>query len=491
MLARIFGAGPATDAFFVAFKIPNFLRRLFAEGAFSQAFIPVFSEEKQKGEPNSIKSLIAYAAGTLGGVLLILTGLGICAAPLVILVFAPGFSDDASRYQLASDMLRITFPYLFFISLTALAGGVLNSFDRFAIPALTPIFLNLSLIACAFWLAPHMQQPVVSLAWGVLVAGIIQLLFQIPFLRQIGMLSWPRWHWQHPGVQKIIKLMLPALLGSAVVQINLLLDTLIASFLIAGSVSWLYYSDRLVEFPLGVFGIALSTVILPHLSRNHAAQSLAAFSNTLDWALRLALLISLPAAIGLMMLAKPILITLFQYGEFSAHDTEMSAFSLMAYAAGLPAFILIKVLAPGFFARQDTKTPVRIGIISMCTNMIMNIAFVVPMVMLDFQAPHAGLALATAASAWIQAFLLFRRLRHEQAYQPRHGWLKLFVQTAIATIMMIILILWLQTGIRSGFEQTFALRSLSLLVLITVAITAYLVTLWLTGLRFSDVNEHA
>lgn len=437
VFARYFGAGAVTDAFFVAFKIPNFFRRLFAEGAFSQAFVPVLSEYKEKRSFNELQRLVERTSGTLATILFAMTALGVIAAPLVMGLFGYGFvQKHPDTYGLATDLLRITFPYLFFISLTALAGGVLNSFGRFAAPAFTPVLLNVCLIAAAIWWAPHFAEPVMALAWGVFLAGVAQLLFQFPFIYRLGLLRLPRWGWRDEGVQRIIRLMMPALFGSAVVQINLLLDTAIASFLQEGSVSWLYYSDRLVEFPLGVFGVAVGTVILPTLSRRHAADNPAGFAHTLDWALRLVVVIALPAMTGLAVLAGPMLATLFQYGEFTPHYTTMASYSLMAYALGLPAFILIKVLAPGFYARQDTRTPVRIGVVAMAINMLLNIGFVVPMVWLDFVAPHVGLALATASSAWLQVLMLFVALRKQGAYRAEAGWALLWLKTAIACVAM-------------------------------------------------------
>lgn len=375
VFANIFGAGAATDAFFVAFKIPNFLRRLFAEGAFSQAFVPVLTEYRTQRDQAAVRLLIANTTGVLGAILLLLTVVAILGADYLIMLFAPGFIDDQPKFELATDMLQITFPYLFFISLTALAGGILNSYDKFAAPAITPVWLNLILIAGAVGFTAQFEPPIMALAWGVLIAGITQLLFQIPFLLKLGLLPRPRWGWHDSGVRRILRLMIPAIFGSSVAQINLLLDTIIASFLVTGSVSWLYYSDRLVEFPLGIFGIAMATVILPSLSKKHAEADAESFSKMLDWALRWVLLIGTPAAVGLILLAGPMLTTLFNYGEFQVSDVEMSALSLMAYGIGLLGFMLVKVLAPGFYARQDTKTPVRYGIYSMVANMAMNILF--------------------------------------------------------------------------------------------------------------------
>src|SRR5690554_1043703 len=384
VIARFLGAGMGSDVFFVAFKIPNFLRRLFAEGAFSQAFIPVLAEFRERGD-RDLKQLISATSGTLAGILFAITAIGVIASPILILIFAPGFIDQPEKLQLAGELLRITFPYILFVSLTALASSILNSFGKFAVPAFTPVFLNLSMIACALWLAPYLDEPVKALAWGVFIGGVVQLLFQLPFLIKIGSLPKPRWGWKDEGVQKILKLMIPAMFGVSVSQINLLLDTLLASFLITGSISWLYYSDRLVEFPLGVFGIALSTVILPSLSKKHAKQSDDSFSNTIDWALRWVFIIGTPASIGLIALSQPLLTTLFQYGEFGADDAYQASLSLMAYGLRLLPFILIKVLAPGYYARQDTKTPVKIGIIAMISNMILNVILMIYLA-------HVGLA---------------------------------------------------------------------------------------------------
>jgi putative peptidoglycan lipid II flippase len=436
--AQMFGAGAGTDAFFVAFRIPNFLRRLFAEGAFSQAFVPVFSEYQTQRSKAELQELVDQVAGTLGAILLLISAIGVLAAPVLILLFAPGFTADAGKYELTVEMLRITFPYLLFISLTAFAGGVLNSCGKFAIPAVTPVLLNLTMIAAALWLAPQMERPVVGLAWGVFIAGIIQLCFQIPFLRQVKLLPRPRWGWASKGVQQVLKLMLPALFGSSVAQVNLLIDTVLASFLISGSVSWLYYSDRLVEFPLGIFGVALGTVILPKLSRQHASAETDDFSQTLDWALRWALLIGVPATVALILLSGPMLSALFQYGEFDARDVVMSSRSLMAFALGLVAFMLIKVLAPGFYARQDTRSPVKYGLIAMGANTALVLILIWPLA-------HAGLALATSLAAFLNAGLLFFNLRRRDIYQPRAGWVKFLAQLAAANLAMG-LILWFGAG---------------------------------------------
>jgi putative peptidoglycan lipid II flippase len=476
MFAQIFGVGAATDAFFVAFKIPNFMRRLFAEGAFSQAFVPVLSEVRETGSHTNVTDFVDRVAGTLGGILTVVTIVGVLAAPVLIAIFAPGFVGDEQKYLLAVDMLRLTFPYLLFISLTALAGGILNTFGRFAVPAFTPVFLNLVLIAASLWLAPQMDEPVVALAWGVLVAGIVQLLFQFPFLRQIHLLPRPRWGWHDSGVRKILRLMGPALFGVSVTQINLLIDTLIASFLVTGSVTWLYYSDRLVEFPLGLFGVALATVILPGLSKKHAEASSEAFSDTLDWALRWVSLIVPAAMVGLFLLSAPILTTLFQYDQFTEHDVVMSARSLMAYTLGLAGFVLIKILATGFFARQDTRTPVRIAVIAMLCNLILNLILVVPLA-------HAGLALATALAATVNASLLYRALRRQGVYRPRPGWGRLALQVMFANAVLAATLITLAAPVQVWFEWSGWERGTELLLCVGAGLLVYVASLLLVGIR--------
>ena len=499
IFASLFGADGSTDAFFVAFKIPNFMRRLFAEGAFSQSFVPIFSEYKETRGFAELKDLINHVTGFLGSFLLLLSIAGSLAAPLLVYLFAPGFADaglietgseltqtgltGADRFQLTTDMLSITFPYIFFISLTALAGGILNSYNKFAVPAFTPVLLNLCLIGAAVWGADYFARPVMALAWGVALAGLLQLLFQLPFLKQLNLLPIPQLKRAHAGVKKIQKLMLPAIIGSSVAQINLLLDTVIASFLVAGSVSWLYYSDRLVEFPLGVFGIALATVILPNLSRQHASQSSQQFNQTLDWALKLVTLIALPASLGLLILAGPLLAALFGYGEFSLHDTEMSTLSLMAYALGLPAFIYIKVLAPGYYARQDTKTPMQIGIRAMIANMFLNLLFVIPLVMLEFEGPHIGLALATPGSAYMNAFMLYHGLKKQAIYQHLSGWRKLLFQAIIANALMAIFLVYFSPPVHIWLEWPLLERVPTLLGFVFIAMCIYIASLFICGFR--------
>jgi putative peptidoglycan lipid II flippase len=476
VFAQLFGAGTATDAFFVAFKIPNLMRRLFAEGGFALAFVPVFSQYKTERSPQQLQHLLDTVAGTLSIILFAVTVVGVVAAPLVILLFAPGFTADQSKYELTVSLLRITFPYLLFISLTGFAGGVLNSCGRFAVPAITPVILNICLITSAIWVAPHLQQPVMALAWGVFIAGVAQLLLQIPALVAIKQLPKPRWGWRSEGVQRVCKLMIPTLFGSSVAQINLLFDTLLASLLVEGTVSWLYYSDRLVEFPLGLFGVTLGVVILPSLSQKHAATAPEEFSQTLDWALRWALLIGLPATVALILLAGPLLATLFQYGEFTAHDVRMASYSLMAYAVGLLAFMVIKVLNPGFYARQDTRTPVKIGVIAMAVNMVLNVIFIFPLA-------HAGLALATSLSSCLNAGLLLYLLCRRAIYRPSRGGLLFLIRLLLATSLMGG---WLWIGLGELTDWVTASgqeRILRLAWLIGGGFSAYLIAVFLVGIR--------
>ena len=483
IIARFFSASDAADAFFVAFKIPNFLRRLFAEGAFSLAFVPVLTEYRSNYSMAQTRDLIDRVAGTLGFILLLLSLIGVIASPLLIMVFAAGFIDQPEKFDLTADMLRLTFPYILTISMTAMAGGILNTWKKFAVPAFTPVLLNLSLIASAMWLSPRLDVPITALAWGVLFAGIIQMLFQLPFLYRQGLLPRPRWGWRHDGVQKIIKLMIPALFGSSVAQINLLFDTFIASFLVTGSVSWLYYSDRLLEFPLGVFGIALATVVLPNLSQAHYREGDDSFNKTLHWAIQLTLVIAVPATIGLFILAQPILTTLFQYGAFQYNDSMMAALSLMAYSLGLPAFILIKILASGFYARQDTKTPVRIGIQSMCLNMALNVVFVVTMLQTDFIAPHIGLALATSISAYFNAYRLARELRRDAILGAPESFSEPCLKVLFACTVMGLLIHLMLPQVTLWSEWQWYQRLGELVWLILPAILCYTLMLWIMGFR--------
>lgn len=480
VIARFFGTTLAADAFFIAFKIPNLFRRLFAEGAFSQAFVPVLTAHKETADETDVAGLVDAAFGTLALILLVMVALGVLAAPVVITVFAPGFLQQADKLDLATALLRITFPYLLFVSLTALLSGVLNTYGRFAVPAFTPALLNLSLIACAIVLAPRMAEPVMALAMGVFVGGVAQLVLQYFAVARLGFLPRPRVGFAHAGVRRIMRLMGPALFGASVVQINLMLDTLIASFLQTGSISWLWYSDRLMEFPLGVFGIALATVILPSLSRSFARDDARSFSATLDWALRWVFLIALPAAVGLAVLARPMLSTIFQYQAFGEHDVIMAARSLVAYGSGLMGFVFIKILAPGFFARQDTRTPVKIGVVAMVVNMVLNLVLVFPLA-------HAGLALATALSAYVNAALLLRVLLNEGIYQPRPGWGGYLARIGISSAVMAGVLVTGAQAIDVWTAWDAWTRALHLALWVAAGGAVYFAVLGVLGLRLRDM----
>lgn len=489
VIASFVGAGAAADAFFFANRIPNFLRRLFAEGAFSQAFVPVLSEVKAKHGDDAVRELVAKVAGTLGVVVTLVTLFGVIASPLVALLFGMGWfiewlqgGPDAARFELASFMLKITFPYLWFISFVALSGAILNTYNKFAVAAFTPVFLNIAIIAAALFASGWFAEPAIALAWGVFFGGLIQLLFQLPFLARAGLLVMPRWGWRDPGVVKIRTLMLPALFGVSVSQINLLLDTLIASFLLTGAVSWLYYSDRLLEFPLGLFGIAIATVILPTLSRMHASASMEDFRHTLDWALRFIALFGFPAMAGLMVLGKPIIAVLFMRGEFTSTDVDMVSYSLFAYATGLFSFMLIKILAPAFYARQDMKTPVRIGIIAMVANMAFNL-------MLAPFLSYVGLALATALSASLNAFLLYRGLQKTGVYHISSTSLMFVLRVMMASCIMAFVLWWWLPDMAFWYQQSTTWQMGQLLMSCVLAALGYFGCLWLLGGRFHQIQR--
>jgi len=486
VLARVFGPGDGADAFFLAFKIPNFLRRLFAEGAFNQAFVPVLSEYRSKRSLLEVQGLINAVAGTLGGILLLITVVVVVAAPLIAYPIAYGFTSNPEKFSLFVEMFRISFPYLFLISMTAFSGAILNSYDRFAVPALTPALLNISLIASALLLSPYFNRPEVALAWGVMVAGICQLLFQLPFLAKMKLLPKPVIGRGHEGVKRIITLMIPALFGVSVSQINLLLDTFIASLLVSGSVSWLYFSDRLVELPLGIFGIAIATVVLPSLSRRHVEKSTEDFAALLDWAFRLVLLIAVPASLALIALAQPLIITLFQNENFTVNDVQQVTTSLRAYALGLLPFMAIKVFAPGYYSRQDTSTPVRIGIIAMIVNMVLNIVLV-----FVFDMAHTGLALATSLAAFVNAALLFKGLRGKNIFSFQPGWMRFCVQLSLANLVMMSFVVLYAGDWQSWLTLSDWMRVKEISVLCVGGVLLYASVLFLSGVRLRDFQRHS
>ena len=484
LIARLFGAGLVTDAFFVAFRIPNLLRRLFAEGAFSQAFVPVLSEYRTRRGDSETKLLVDRTATLLTLALLAATALGIAAAPLIIYVSAPGFAATPAKFDLTVAMLRITFPYILFISLVSLAGGLLNTWSRFAIPALTPALLNLAFIFGALFFAPYFEPPVMVLAWAVFAGGVLQLGFQIPALAKIGMLPRPRLSFSDRGVRRILVLMAPAAFGVSVGQISLLINTIFASFLENGSVSWLYFADRLMEFPTGLLGVALGTILLPSLSKYHSASDEGEYSKLLDWGLRLTVILAAPAAVALALLSVPLVATLFHYGRFGEHDLWMTRQALIAYSAGLLGLILVKILAPGFYARQNIGTPVRIAIVTLIATQLMNAALIVPL-------KHAGLALAIGLGACLNAGLLYRQLRQHGIYQPRPGWGAFALKVAAALAAMG-LVLWLAMGPTPWWlAASGAARAAALTGLVFLGGAAYFASLWLFGFRLGDFSRRA
>ncbi|EOE4686832.1 murein biosynthesis integral membrane protein MurJ [Vibrio vulnificus] len=488
VVANLMGAGASADVFFFANKIPNFLRRLFAEGAFSQAFVPVLTEYHASGDLNKTRDLIAKASGTLGVIVSIVTILGVLGSGVVTALFGAGWFIDwlhggpaAEKFELASFMLKITFPYLWFITFVALSGAILNTMGKFAVSSFTPVFLNVMIILSAWYISPIMAQPEVGLAIGVFLGGLVQFLFQMPFLIKAGVLVKPKWGWRDPGVVKIRTLMIPALFGVSVSQINLLFDTFIASFLQTGSISWLYYSDRLLEFPLGLFGIAIATVILPALSRKHVDAHSEGFAHTMDWGVRMVTLLGIPAMLGLMVLAKPMLMVLFMRGEFTPQDVHQASLSLLAYASGLLNFMLIKVLAPGYYSRQDTKTPVKYGIVAMVTNMVFNAIFA-------WFYGYVGLAIATALSAFVNMALLYRGLHIAGVYKISRRTFLFISRLVVSGAVMVTAILWQLDEMSVWLEWTAGHRAAMLTMLIGLGAIAYTACAFLLGIRVKDLK---
>jgi len=486
VFARFFGASLVMDAFLVANRIPNMLRRFFAEGAFSQGFVPVMARYRERYDHEDAREFVDSVAGTFGLILFLVTLAGVIAAPLLVAVVAPGFIGQDGRFELATLMLRFTFPYLFFVSLTAFAGGILNTYGRFGVPAFTPVILNVVLIAAAIWLAPTLEEPGMALAYAVFVAGVCQLLFQVPFLMRIRALPRPRWGLHHEGVRRVTRLMLPAIFGSSVAQINVLLGGIIASMLGVGKISLLYYSDRLMEFPLGLFGIALATVTLPYLARQAANESHDEFADTLDWSMKLVLLIAVPAAIGLIVLAEPLVATIFFGGVFTATDVELTALALQAFAIGLVGFSYVKILAPAYFAREDTKTPVRVGLIALAVNFVLSVTLAWYLTRIGFEGTHAGLALAISVAALLNAWLLYRGLRRDGVARHGSGWPWLLGRVSIANVAMWVVLVQLQQPGIWWLEVGIIDRITWLSVSIVAGAFTYFVVLFILGMRLGD-----
>jgi putative peptidoglycan lipid II flippase len=484
LMAQALGAGAISDAFLVAFKIPNFLRRLFAEGAFSQSFVPVISEYKVQREHEEVRALVSGVAGTLGAVLLGLSVLGVIAAPLIIFLFAPKWAlAGATEYELAVQMLRWTFPYLFFISITSLMSGVLNSYGKFFIPAITQVVMNVVMIIAALFFATHSDNPGRVLAIAVFVSGVLQVAFQLPAVARLRLLRWPQWKPQLEGVRRVAKLMVPGIVGSSMAQISLLLDTQIATFLISGSVTWLYYADRLMEFPLGVFSIALATVILPGLSANHASKSTAAFSATLDWAMRLVILLASPAAVGMLCFAGPMTAMILGYKNFDAEDVQRTSYALMAYSWGLLGFSLVKVLVPGYYARQDTRYPVRVALIALAVSTSLNLLLVVPAAKLGFAQPHILIATATCIGAAVNTTLLWRGLIRQGVLKPAAGWAAFVLRVLAANVVMGALLWWLAGDTMHWMQMSVMERILRCCGYIGLGAAVYFAVLLLLGMR--------
>lgn len=484
IVARVFGAGMATDAFFVAFKLPNLLRRIFAEGAFSQAFVPILAEYKSQQGEEATRTFIAYVAGLLTLALALVTLLGMLAAPWVIFVTAPGFTDTPEKFQLTSSLLRITFPYILLISLASLVGAILNTWNRFSIPAFAPTLLNVSMIGFALFAAPYFNPPVMALAWAVVVGGVLQLGYQLPHLRKIGMLVLPRLNLRDSGVWRVMRMMGPAILGVSVSQISLIINTIFASFLKAGSVSWMYYADRLMEFPSGVLGVALGTILLPSLAKSFSSGNQEEYSRLMDWGLRLCFLLALPSAVALGILSGPLIASLFQYGKFTALDALMTQRALIAYSVGLMGLIVVKVLAPGFYSRQNIKTPVRIAIVTLIMTQLMNLVFIGPL-------QHAGLSLSIGLAACLNASLLYWQLRKQKIFQPQPGWM-LFLLKLLAAVVVMAAVLYGVMQLMPAWDiGSMVARLARLMVVVTAGGLSYFAVLALLGFRPRDFARRA
>ena len=483
LVARIFGAGVATDAFFVAFKLPNLLRRIFAEGAFSQAFVPILAEYKSQQGEEATRTFVAYVSGMLTLVLALVTVLGMIAAPWVIWATSPGFLRDPDKFELTASLLRITFPYILLISLASLAGAVLNTWNRFSVPAFAPTFLNLSMIGFSLFAAPYFNPPIMALAWAVTVGGVLQLAYQLPHLKKIGMLVLPRINLRDAGVWRVMRLMGPAIIGVSVSQISLVINTIFASFLVSGSVSWMYYADRMMEFPSGVLGVALGTILLPSLAKSVSSGRLDDYSRLMDWGLRLCFVLALPSTVALGILSKPLIASLFQYGQFTAFDTEMTQRALIAYSVGLMGIILVKVLAPGFYSHQNIRTPVKIAIASLIMTQLMNLAFIGPF-------KHAGLSLSIGLAACLNAGLLYWQLRKQKMYIPQTGWVLFLPKLVIAVVVMAAVLIGMMWFMPAWDTGNMLMRILRLLLVVVVGAGSYFAALALLGFRVRDFTRN-
>lgn len=479
IVAKIFGAGMATDAFFVAFKLPNLLRRIFAEGAFSQAFVPILAEYKSKQGEEATRIFVAYVSGLLTLALAVVTVAGMLVAPWVIIVTAPGFADTTDKFALTTQLLQITFPYILLISLASLVGAILNTWNRFSIPAFAPTFLNISMIGFALFVAPYFNPPVLALAWAVIVGGVLQLVYQLPYLKKIGMLVLPRINFRNTGTMRVIKQMGPAILGVSVSQISLIINTIFASFLASGSISWMYYADRLMEFPSGVLGVALGTILLPSLSKSFASGNHDEYCHLMDWGLRLCFLLALPSAVALGILAKPLTVSLFQYGKFTAFDAAMTQKALIAYSVGLIGLLVVKVLAPGFYSRQNIKTPVKIAIVTLIMTQLMNLAFIGPL-------EHAGLSLSIGLAACLNASLLYWQLRKQNIFMIQPGWMWFLARLIISVLVMAAMLFGVLHIMPEWSQGSMLWRLLRLMGVVIVGIMVYFAALAVLGFKVKE-----
>ena len=484
IIARFFGAGASADAFFVAFKLPNLLRRIFAEGAFSQAFVPILAEYKNQQGDEATRTFIAYIAGMLTLILALVTAGGIVAAPWIIYVTAPGFVDSADKYALTTSLLQVTFPYIFLISLASLAGAILNTWNRFSVPAFAPTLLNVSMIFFAVFLAPYFDPPIMALAWACLVGGVLQLVYQLPHLKKIGMLVLPKISFRNSGVWRVIRLMGPAILGVSVAQISLIINTIFASFLQSGSVSWMYYADRLMELPSGVLGVALGTILLPSLAKSFTSGNHEEYRRLMDWGLRLCFLLALPCAVALAILAEALTVSLFQYENFSAFDALMTQRALVAYCVGLMGMIVVKILAPGFYSRQNIKTPVKIAIATLILTQLMNLAFIGPL-------QHAGLALSIGLASCFNAGVLYWQLRKQDIFKPLAGWGKFLAKLVFGLVVMVAVLFGLLYLLPAWDQGNMLMRMLRLMLVVIIGASSYFIALYMTGFRPRDFKQRS
>lgn len=485
LIARYFGSSAATDAFYVAFRLPNMLRRLFAEGAFQQAFVPMLSDVKANQNAEDVRTFIDRVFSVLACALLITSVVGVLAAPALVWLIAGGLAENAASFDLATELTRWMFPYIFFMSLVAMSAGVLNTWKHFAIPAFTPVLLNLSFITFILFLTPYLERPIFALAVAVIVGGVLQLGIQIPSLMKLGVLPRP----VNPlkalkdfAVRKVLKLMVPALFGVGVAQLSLLINTNIASRLGTGSVTWLSFADRLMEFPTALLGVALASVLLPGLSSAFAKNDLVRYNALLDNGLRLVILFAVPAAVGMGLMADALVAFLYQGKNFQAYDVAQTSIAVVGYSFGLIGLIAIKILAPAFYARKDIRTPVKVAAVSLVCVQVSNLVFV------PFFA-HAGLALSIGVGSCINALLLFCILRRRQIYRPLKGWLKWLTAVLVASAVMGALLVFMQQGIDwSAMQPQWLKRAGLVFIYIGVAIVVYFVVLAVLGMRPKDLR---